>query len=435
MFFLRCGSLLNHHMAVVLLLFLICVGGCGDRGVEFRSPRFESAAGLHLVDRLDSAEIWHETRVIDFGTPQARQHLVSGWGKDEGGKAVRSRGVWALGYRSSLDFYLRDARPLGLKLDCWVPAASHMTEQGMAIKVNGRALTRVELQSKPVNKLRVEVPETLLQAGLNRLDFIYDHMNRPCDIDPESRDARPLAVFWRRLVFGGLEKVEAPGAGPDPERKTLTLPFGTQVSFFESLPPGTELSIGGFDSWVRSGSPLGLEILVEADGGPTRRFEIAADPFPESLTFALPESRFPWTKITFRPAGGGGPASGRGGLTLLDPVLVMPAPTTTAAEAEPPSHQGLADRGQVATRSDIIIYLIDCLRADHVGAYGYDRAITPNIDLFASEAVVFENAFAQSSWTRPAVASLLTGIYPQVHGVHGGLDVLSPDLPYLPEIL
>lgn len=434
-FFSRCDSLLEHHVAAILLLFLICVGGCGDRGVEFNSPRFVSAAGRHLIDRFDSAEIWHETPVIDFGSPHARQHLVSGWGQDEGGEAVRSRGVWALGHCSSLEFYLRDARPLELKLGCWIPPASYMIEQGMAIKVNGNAVTRVELQPESDIKQRVKIPETLLQAGLNRLDFIYDHVARPCDVDPESRDARPLAVFWRQLVFGGLEAVDSPSIGPEPDPKILTLPLGTQVSFYESLPPGTELSIGGFDSWARSGSPPGLEILVEADGGPTRRFEIATDPAPDSLTFVLPESPSPWTKLTFRPAGGEDQASRRGGLTILDPVLVIPAPTAVVEEVEPVNHQGVVDRGQVITQYHIVIYLIDCLRADHVGAYGYDRAITPNIDLFASEAVVFENAFAQSSWTRPAVVSLFTGIYPRVHGVQGDLDVLPQDLPYLPEIL
>jgi arylsulfatase A-like enzyme len=59
---------------------------------------------------------------------------------------------------------------------------------------------------------------------------------------------------------------------------------------------------------------------------------------------------------------------------------------------------------------------IDALRADHVGAYGYGRPTTPNIDAVARGGALFERAAAQSDWTVPATASLLTGVYPSNHG-------------------
>ena len=65
---------------------------------------------------------------------------------------------------------------------------------------------------------------------------------------------------------------------------------------------------------------------------------------------------------------------------------------------------------------------IDTLRADHVGAYGYDRPTTPNLDALASRGVVFENAISQSSWTRPAHMSMFTGLHPAEHGYVGLID-------------
>jgi hypothetical protein len=65
---------------------------------------------------------------------------------------------------------------------------------------------------------------------------------------------------------------------------------------------------------------------------------------------------------------------------------------------------------------DVFIYLIDALRADHLGCYGYDRPTSPRIDAFAREATVFEDAHTPATWTRPAVATLLTGLYAMVHG-------------------
>jgi arylsulfatase A-like enzyme len=69
------------------------------------------------------------------------------------------------------------------------------------------------------------------------------------------------------------------------------------------------------------------------------------------------------------------------------------------------------------TDCNVLLISMDTLRADHVGAYGYTaRPTTPNVDRLAARGVVFENAIAQSSWTRPAHMSIFTGLYPREHG-------------------
>ena len=51
---------------------------------------------------------------------------------------------------------------------------------------------------------------------------------------------------------------------------------------------------------------------------------------------------------------------------------------------------------------NILLISMDTLRSDHLGAYGYERPNSPNIDALANNAVVFERAISQSAWTRPA---------------------------------
>ena len=68
-----------------------------------------------------------------------------------------------------------------------------------------------------------------------------------------------------------------------------------------------------------------------------------------------------------------------------------------------------------APRPDVLVFLVDTLRADHLSTYGYERA-TPAIDAFARDAVVFERAYSPTTWTRPATASLLAGVMPAQHG-------------------
>ena len=65
-----------------------------------------------------------------------------------------------------------------------------------------------------------------------------------------------------------------------------------------------------------------------------------------------------------------------------------------------------------ARRPLVVVYLVDTLRADHTGLYGYARDTTPELDAFAQDAVVFDAAVASASWTKPSVASILTSRLP-----------------------
>jgi arylsulfatase A-like enzyme len=83
----------------------------------------------------------------------------------------------------------------------------------------------------------------------------------------------------------------------------------------------------------------------------------------------------------------------------------------------------------------IILYVLDALRADHLGCYGYERETSPHIDALAREGVVFENCFTSTTWTRPVAASLLTGTYPEVHLTRSRSSRFSTNLTRLPEVL
>jgi arylsulfatase A-like enzyme len=84
---------------------------------------------------------------------------------------------------------------------------------------------------------------------------------------------------------------------------------------------------------------------------------------------------------------------------------------------------------------DVFIYVIDALRADHLGCYGYNRDTSPAIDAFAAEATLFEDAHTAATWTRPSVATILSGLYASVHGVVHYGDGLADWPVLLPEIL
>jgi arylsulfatase A-like enzyme len=70
-------------------------------------------------------------------------------------------------------------------------------------------------------------------------------------------------------------------------------------------------------------------------------------------------------------------------------------------------------------RPSFVILLVDTLRADYLGAYGFEGVISPNLDRLAAESLLFENCFANAPWTKPSIATLFTSLPPAVHGVTG----------------
>jgi arylsulfatase A-like enzyme len=99
----------------------------------------------------------------------------------------------------------------------------------------------------------------------------------------------------------------------------------------------------------------------------------------------------------------------------------LPLPPTISTEAGP--------------KPNILVIVIDTLRADHLSCYGYKTISTPNIDAFAYDGVLFHNMFTQSSWTKPSFASILSSTYPSTHQAIGKPDMFSSQNLTLPEIL
>jgi arylsulfatase len=88
-------------------------------------------------------------------------------------------------------------------------------------------------------------------------------------------------------------------------------------------------------------------------------------------------------------------------------------------------------------KPNIILIVVDALRADHLSCYGYHRRTSPNLDRLAEESVLFESAFAASPSTVGSIPSILSGLYPSLHGtgVDGNVLNLNKAISMLPEVL
>ncbi|MBM4376860.1 MAG: sulfatase-like hydrolase/transferase [Deltaproteobacteria bacterium] len=92
-------------------------------------------------------------------------------------------------------------------------------------------------------------------------------------------------------------------------------------------------------------------------------------------------------------------------------VAAALAPPPPLDEAPLEVRDGPDDHSLELGSRDVLLVTIDALRADHVGAYGYDRKTTPRLDALARDGAVFEAAYTATPHTSYAIASLMTGKY------------------------
>ncbi len=86
------------------------------------------------------------------------------------------------------------------------------------------------------------------------------------------------------------------------------------------------------------------------------------------------------------------------------------------------------------SKPNILLIVVDTLRADHLSAYGYSRDTSPNLSHIAEQGVMFDNAIASASWTVPSHASMLTGLYPHDHRTDKDDAILADNWPTIGEV-
>ena len=90
-------------------------------------------------------------------------------------------------------------------------------------------------------------------------------------------------------------------------------------------------------------------------------------------------------------------------------------------------------RSEPAPRPNVLLVVLDTVRADHLSTYGYERETSPNLTRLAAGGVRFDHVVSTAPWTVPSHASLMTGQVPAVHGANHESWLLSTDAVTLSE--
>ena len=387
---------------------------------------------VDLVSEFRYAEVERERPVIDLGTPSAAAALVGGWSWNEKDSAGNTF-VWAVGPRSGIDVYLASARELEVRMTCRAYRYPGAPAQRLAVLWDGSEVADLELAGR-LAEHRFTVPAGMAVAGDHRVELVPTYFGRPADVaaggGTAPRHPRKLSFACDRIEFGGGP---APGEARG-EGDTLWIPAASEVSFFLEPEQDLELRWAG----IAPRGVTSLDVVWEVEGAPPQTASITQESVP-GLHLPLPPAgdRGPessvddWlasvrpARLTLRAAGGAA-ASGdeEAGVVLREPRLTaddrdLPTPDRAAEELsfDGAGVSGAPSPGGERQPESILLWIVDTLRVDRLGFHGHDRPVSPNFDALAERSTVFERAIAQSSWTRPAVATLLTGVGPERHGI------------------
>ena len=395
---------------LALLALAAVVGvGCGSEPLPVLT---ELTAGPSTV------LIAVEPTEIDLGTPPARDHLGRGWFYDERARDSGETFVWSDGPVSELGFHLGWRRALELEIRCRPFQFPGAEPQVVSLELNSHPVAELSLEAGPA-EYRVVLPAPAQVEGPNTLLARYRRVDAPAAVVPGSHDRRQLAVAWDRIRLVGVDPTPV-RISPD----VVELPAGARADHFVEALSGAVLTVGRCEPLA--GGAAAIEISVLDDGAAGSRSTVAAcDGSP--LRAPLGEHKsLKRIRVSVFPEGDQPPT----GVRLVAPVVR--APGVVEPEAEPAA---AAPPAPVEPRPNIVVYLVDALRSDRLGVYGCERPLSPRLDAMAADSVVFTDAVAQSSWTKAAVASIFTGLWPRAHGVNGPDDRLPEDLPTLPERL
>jgi len=285
--------------------------------------------------------------------------------------------------------------------------------------------------------IRLSLPEQDVRAGWNRIEFR--------SVSPDERrrvvdgDAGMVILACHELQITG-------GTLPPsvPEKALLRLePTASSVDGKGAYIAEAPFQLDGWLMCPADGELVfTIECLMPQQGAGTVTIEAVAadesgaqqtiaclelDPLPDDQLTLHRTCRAPlptWKgkrmmlQVRCLPGAQGWPA---GATVSLQGPVVMGAPVSgsPAVSGRPLPPPATIAEQRPSPRWNIVLYVIDALRADQLGAAGHPGGFTPFLDQTARNSGQFADVWAAASWTRSSVATLLTGLYPSGHGALG----------------
>lgn len=365
-----------------------------------------------------------ETRDLSFTDSSALQHLGSGWRGRWRNVARFSEMVWATSLEADVFATIIEPqdRTLTLRLAQYAVAPERLAPQRVDVAWNGTPVGTCAFAHDDgwtPREFSFSVPETLQVRGENRITFFSRYAAGAHQLDA-GEDTQPYAFGLGTLSVrdAGAESAAADTDKPmlECENDAIFQRAGSIVRIPIRVPaPAPSLfRIEQIKTLEKARATLqlrwdsmdGVEEQVLVDSAQAPDFPLEVDLTPHAGSFV----EFAFTVHASKETDGA--VAWVGPRVLISENNEMQTVETELPESDPPP----AD--------NVILIVLDALRADALGCYGYSRPTSPHIDAIAENGVVYRRAYASAPYTYSSTWSLLTSLHPFQHG--------SPLTPHRP---
>lgn len=301
------------------------------------------------------------------------------------------------------------------------------------VMLNGHKIFSSSLDQKDYQRVTVNAKKEFLHIGENFLEF------RRFPLPNSVEDRHWLAL--RKFVFGregaptSADPTDEKGHSlVDTEIQTIALDLNTCLSYHLKIPRRAKLNFdfsleaAKTSSLDRSKLVIYLETLYGEDHVLYEQFFAERTRVnKENLPVDLSPYENLISRISFVFVSESLAVDTSTKLFLKKPRIfkAMERPSPDLGKSEPALPEPF----------NILIYLVDCLRPDHLPFFGYEKNTAPHMTEFSRDCVLFKNAYAQSSWTRPSIGALFTGLYPFQHQAITIKSGLAAEFQTLAELL
>jgi choline-sulfatase len=356
---------------------------------------------LDLIELAHLADVEHHGLYIDMGTAPRNKYTLGNWrtGWLTDGADGDETFTYA-GRMGRLYVDLREASPLTVRLRMRAYGSRRLQ-----VYVNGTTLPEgIELPpGEGWNETDVAIPASMVHAGENMIQLSFGGTIAVAGQDVSVAvstvriipgttvdDAGFMAPDWGTYV----SEIEVGGV----TRRSLAVRAPTTLSYYVEVPEGGRLVFGVGGEGEATAHAV---VRVTPEGGTSTEAwsgDAGARWNDASVDLAAYAGQVVRLELVTEAAAGA--AAGRVAWSV--PAVMVPQPTATA---EP---------GEIR---NVVVLLIDTLRASKLRAYNpSSRVRTPVLDDLVAHGTLFERASSQENWTKPSVASVLTGLTPMTHG-------------------
>jgi choline-sulfatase len=362
-----------------------------------------------LIVEARRAELDVGGLLIDFGTSDQLKYTVGGWANGWGERKTDPDGTT-----------YAEARGRSLPVRMFLYKEMGQAKQ-VALRLRARGPARmvsVLVDGLPSGQARVGAAWTTFSAPLP----VISPGPLEVTVEYEGPVRGGLDVDWMWLgrskdgAFPQVAARVAPMTFGDGTRRALVAPTPRSYAFYLEVPPQASLV---FDYGGAAGTRFIVRARVDR-GIPRVIFQALAEPgrWQEAVVDLAPLAG---RAIKLELITQDSVSAGWG-----DPEVMVPREKSAPLPAP----------GSRKPARNVILLVIDTVRADVFKPFnGKSTVRTPSFERLADEATVFTAAYANENWTKPSVATILSGLYPSTHGTKADTDVLSSDARLLSEHL